>query len=95
MRFPDHVVEAGAKALQEELRFVNPPYAVARQVLSAALGALVRDPETLLKDAMNAGCDEAERLGYGGQLGYAEAASISEAAVRRVLGALFPEEESR
>jgi hypothetical protein len=30
-----------------------------------------------VKAAMDAGCDEAERLGYGSQLGYVEAASIS------------------
>jgi hypothetical protein len=35
---------------------------------------------TVLKAAMNAGCDEAERLGYGSALGYVEAASIAEKA---------------
>lgn len=36
--------------------------------------------EAILKAAMEAGCDEAERLGYGSALGYAEAASIGEGA---------------
>jgi hypothetical protein len=36
--------------------------------------------DAILKAAMEAGCDEAERLGYGSQLGYVEAASIGEKA---------------
>src|SRR3954454_23354793 len=39
--------------------------------------------------AMNAGCDEAERLGYGSELGYAEASSISEKAIAPVLEQLM------
>jgi hypothetical protein len=47
--------------------------------------------EAILKAAMQAGCDEAERLGYGSTLGYAEAASIAEKAALAVL-AFQPEE---
>jgi hypothetical protein len=36
--------------------------------------------DAILKAAMEAGCDEAERLGYGSELGYVEAASIGEKA---------------
>lgn len=36
--------------------------------------------ESILSAAMEAGCDEAERLGYGSTLGYVEAASIGERA---------------
>jgi hypothetical protein len=34
---------------------------------------------------MEAGCDEAERLGYGSALGYVEAASIAEKAAKVAL----------
>lgn len=43
--------------------------------------------EAILKAAMTAGCDEAERLGYGSELGYVEAASIAEKAAAVALGA--------
>jgi hypothetical protein len=61
--------------------------------------------EAILKAAMEAGCDEADRLGYGSELGYVEAASIGEkaatvaldqlqGAVEALLAAPMPEVES-
>lgn len=44
--------------------------------------------EATLKAAMEAGCSEAERLGYGSELGYIEASAISERAASVALDQL-------
>src|SRR5690349_17268577 len=64
---------------------------------STASGGAVgmTDREAILKAAMEAGCDEAERLGYGSELGYAEAASIGEKAARVVLDAVAGADDGR
>jgi hypothetical protein len=68
--------------------------AAAWRAIEAAASAGEPPGEAILKAAMEAGCDEAERLGYGSALGYAEAASIAEkaalAVMNRASGAKLP-----
>jgi hypothetical protein len=69
-------------------------HAAAWRAIEAAASAGEPPGEAILKAAMEAGCDEAERLGYGSALGYAEAASIAEkaalAVMNRASGAKLP-----